>query len=267
MREFNLSWMDKLQQDNEIVAGKWWQSAETDINELSMEEDFAKTIGVKLGDRMTFHIAGEDFTATITSLRKVDWDTFHVNFFAVLRPGLLDNYPATYVTSFYLPSSQVGVMQHLVRTFPNILVIDVASMIERVQTMIAQVARAVEFVFMFTLLAGFIVLYAAIAATQDERRYEAAIFRTLGARKRQLARAWLVEFAILGGLAGIFAAAGSGVLGYVISERALHLTYTPNPWLWLIGILIGVISVTAAGLIGTRSTLSQPPLLTLRKTG
>ncbi|SCZ86668.1 ABC transporter permease [Nitrosomonas mobilis] len=267
MREFNLSWMDKLQQDNEIVAGEWWRSTEADFNELSMEEDFAKTIGVKLGDRMTFHIAGEDFTATITSLRKIDWDTFHVNFFAVLRPGSLDNYPATYVTSFYLPPSQVGVMQHLVRAFPNILIIDVASMIERVQTMIAQVARAVEFVFMFTLLAGFIVLYAAIAATQDERRYEAAIFRTLGARKRQLARAWLVEFAILGGLAGIFAAAGSGVLGYVISERTLHLSYTPNPWLWLIGILIGVISVTAAGLIGTRSTLSQPPLLTLRKAG
>jgi len=265
--EFNLSWMDKLQQDNEIVAGEWWRSTEADINELSMEEDFAKTIGVKLGDRMTFHIAGEDFTATITSLRKIDWDTFHVNFFAVLRPGSLDNYPTTYVTSFYLPPSQVGVMQHLVRTFPNILIIDVASMIERVQTMIAQVARAVEFVFMFTLLAGFIVLYAAIAATQDERRYEAAIFRTLGARKRQLARAWLVEFAILGGLAGIFAAAGSGVLGYVISERTLHLSYTPDPWLWLIGILIGVISVTAAGLIGTRSTLSQPPLLTLRKAG
>jgi len=267
MREFNLSWMDALQQDNEIVAGQWWQSEEANINELSMEADFAKTIGVKLGDQMTFHIAGEDFTATITSLRKIDWDTFHVNFFAVLRPGSLDNYPATYVTSFYLPSSQIGVMPYLVRTFPNILIIDVASMIERVQTMIAQVARAVEFVFMFTLLAGFIVLYAAIAATQDERRYEAAIFRTLGARKRQLARAWFVEFAILGGLAGIFAAAGSGVLGYIISERTLHLSYTPNPWLWLTGILIGVISVTAAGLIGTRSTLSQPPLLTLRKAG
>lgn len=267
LREFNLSWMDRLQQDNEIVAGKWWQSEATDINELSMEEEFAKTIGVKLGDQMTFHIAGEDFTATITSLRKVDWDTFQVNFFVVLRPGSLDNYPATYVTSFYLPPSRFGVMPHLVRNFPNILVIDVASMIERVQNMIAQVARAVEFVFMFTLLGGFIVLYAAIAATQDERRYEAAIFRTLGARKRQLARAWLAEFAILGGLAGIFAAAGSGVLGYVISERALHLTYSPNPLLWLTGILIGMISVIAAGLIGTRQTLSQPPLMTLRKVG
>ncbi len=267
MREFNLSWMDRLQPDNEIVAGEWWQSGEATANELSMEAHFAETIGVTLGDRMTFNIAGEDLTATITSLRKIDWDTFHVNFFAVLRPGTLDHYPVTYVTSFYLPSAKIGVMQSLVRAFPNMLIIDVAGMVERVQTMIGQVARAVEFVFLFTLLAGFIVLYAAIAATQDERRYEAAIFRTLGAKKRQLARAWFVEFAILGGLAGVFAAAGSGMLGSVISEYALHLPYTPNPWLWLTGILIGVISVTVAGLIGTRSTLSQPPLLTLRKAG
>lgn len=158
-------------------------------------------------------------------------------------------------------------MRELVRAFPNFLVIDVAAVIKQVQHMIEQVSSAIEFVFLFTLLAGFAVLYAAIAATQDERIYEAAIFRTLGAKQKQLMRAWAAEFAVLGGLVGLFAAAGASVLGSVIGHYALHLTYTFNPWIWLTGILVGVIGVTAAGLIGTRSSLSSPPLLTLRKIG
>ena len=266
-REFNLSWVDTLQQDNEIVAGHWWSTAEPAVNELSMEEEFAKTIGVKLGDRITFYTGGGEFSATITSLRKVDWDTFQVNFFAVVRPGVLDNYPVSYVTSFYLPSGQADVMQDLVRTFPNILIIDVASVIERVQDMVGQVSHAIEFVFIFTLLAGFAVMYAGVAATQDERMYEAAIFRTLGARKNQLVRAWAVEFAILGALAGCFAAAGASVLGYLIGKYVLHITYIPNIWVGVIGVLVGVVGVTLAGLLGTRATLSQPPLMTLRKIG
>jgi putative ABC transport system permease protein len=156
-------------------------------------------------------------------------------------------------------------MHELVRTFPNFIVIDVTAVIKQVQHMIEQVSNAIEFVFLFTLLAGFAVLYAAIAATQDERIYEAAIFRTLGAKQKQLTYAWAAEFALLGGLVGLFAAAGASVLGAVIGSYALHLTYTFNPWIWTTGILTGVIGVTVAGLIGTRSSLSKPPLLTLRK--
>ena len=145
--------------------------------------------------------------------------------------------------------------------------IDVAAIINQVQKVIEQVSKAVEFVFLFTLLAGFAVLYAAIASSQDERIYEAAIFRTLGAKRAQLMRAWAAEFAILGGLAGVFAAAGASALGYVIAEYALNLTYTFNPWIWLTGLLVGTIGVTLAGLMGTRSALSSPPLMTLRKIG
>ncbi|WP_240141434.1 FtsX-like permease family protein [Nitrosomonas sp. HPC101] len=265
-REFNLSWMDTLQPDNEIVAGHWWrETVISSEHELSMEEGFAETLGLKLGDRLSFYTGGGGFSATITSLRKVDWDTFHVNFFAVVRPGLLDNYPASYITSFYLPPDKIYIMQELTRAFPNFLIIDVASVIERVQSMVGQVTHAIEFVFLFTLLAGFAVMYAAIASTQDERIYEAAIFRTFGARKRQLARAWAVEFAVLGALAGFFAAAGAAVLSSLIGKYALHITYSPGPWIGVTGILISVIGVTAFGLMGTRTTLSQPPLQVLRK--
>lgn len=265
-REFNLSWTDTLQSDNEIVAGHWWrEEIISSEHELSMEVGFAETLGLKIGDRLTFYTGGGDFSATITSLRKVDWDTFHVNFFAVVRPGLLDNYPVSYVTSFYLPPDKTHVMQELIHIFPNFLVIDVASVIERVQSMIGQVTHAIEFVFLFTLLAGFAVMYAAIASTQDERIYEAAIFRTLGARKQQLARAWAVEFAVLGALAGFFAATGASVLGYLIGKHALHITYSPSLWIGVASVLVSVIGVTVIGLIGTRTTLSQPPLQVLRK--
>ena len=263
-REFNLSWAQEMPSDNQIIKGHWWKSGDSGKAVMSMEEGIAKTVGVGLGDKLTYDVAGSTFSATITSLRKVDWDTFRVNFFVVTPPGVLEKYPATYITSFHLPPKQMEVTNQLIKAFPNLLVIDVATIINQVHKVIEQVSKAVEFVFLFTLLAGLAVLYAAIASTQDERIHEAAIFRTLGAKRGQLARAWAAEFAILGGLAGLFAAAGASALGYAIGEYALNLTYTFNPSIWLTGVLSGMIGVTAAGLMGTRSALSTPPLITLR---
>ncbi|SFU43074.1 putative ABC transport system permease protein [Nitrosospira multiformis] len=264
-REFNLSWASEMQSDNQIVKGRWWKPEDRGKEEISIEEDIAKTIGIHVGDTLTYDIAGSVFSAEVTSLRKVNWDSFRVNFFVVTPPGVLEQYAASYVTSFYLPSLHVELTNQLVKEFPNLLVLDVAAILTQVQRMIEQVTKAVEFVFLFTLLAGLAVLYAAIVSTQDERIQEAAIFRTLGARRRQLARAWAAEFAILGGLAGFFAAAGASALGYVVAEYALNLTYTFNSWIWLIGIGAGATGVTLAGLLGTRAALSTPPLMTLRR--
>ncbi|UJP05200.1 MAG: FtsX-like permease family protein [Nitrosomonas sp.] len=265
-REFNLTWAGTLSSDNQIVEGIWWNEAGAGA-ELSIEEGIARAIRVKLGDELTFDIAGTQFSAKITSIRKVDWDTFKVNFFVVVPPGLLENYPRSYVTSFFVPPDRMHAVHELVKTFPNILVVDVALVINQVQQMIQQVSQAIEFVFIFTVLAGFAVLYAAIVATQDERIHEAAIFRALGAKREQLSRAWAAEFAILGGLAGLFAATGASALGYIVGSHLLHVEYTFNPWIWPIGVSIGVIGVLTAGLLGTRSALSSPPLLTLRKIG
>ena len=264
-REFNLSWTKEVPSDNQIIQGQWWKPGEKGIAELSVEQDIAKTIGIGLGDRLAYDIAGSTFSGTVTSLRKVDWDTFRVNFFVLTPPEVLEKYPASYITSFHLSQQHAELTNKLIKAFPNLLLIDVAEIISQVQKMIEQVTKAVEFVFLFTLLAGLAVLYAAIVSTQDERIREAAIFRTLGARRGQLARAWAAEFAILGGLAGLFAAAGATAMGYVIGEYALNLTYTFNPWIWLTGFLTGSVGVTLAGLVGTRSALSTPPLMTLRK--
>ena len=143
--------------------------------------------------------------------------------------------------------------------------IDVGEILHQVQSIIEQVARAVEFVFLFTLLAGVLVLEAAIAVTQDERRYDAAILRTLGASQRQLAAAQVTEFLAIGGLAGVLAAAGATIIGYVLAGRAFQIPFHSNPWVWVIGIVGGAVGVAIAGWFGTRSTLRQPPLAVLRQ--
>ncbi|MFZ9530212.1 MAG: ABC transporter permease, partial [Burkholderiales bacterium] len=234
-REFNLSWAMQMQKDNRLIAGNWWGNKPR-TDQFSMEDGIAKSIGVGIGDKLTFDAAGNTLTAEITSLRKVDWDSFNVNFFVVSPPGLLEKYPASYVTSFYLPPGNVELLNALVKQFPNFLLIDVAQVLGQVQTMITQVSRAVQFVFLFTLLAGLVVLYAAIASTQDERLYQATIMRTMGASRSQLARANLAEFAVIGALAGLIAAAGANALGYTLAQRVINVGYEFSFALWGIGV-------------------------------
>jgi putative ABC transport system permease protein len=216
---------------------------------------------------LTYDVAGTTVSAAVTSLRKVDWDSFNVNFFVVAPPGLLDDHPASYVTSFYLPPGNAELLNALVQAFPNFLLIDVAQVMTQVKKMMDQVARAVQFVFLFTLLAGLVVLYAAIASTQDERLYQATIMRTLGASRGQLARANLAEFAVIGALAGLIAAAGANALGYVLALRVLNLDYTFNTAVWASGIVLGVLGISAAGYLGTRRVLDVAPLRVLRAIG
>ena len=153
----------------------------------------------------------------------------------------------------------------LVREYPNVLVIDVGEILRQVQSIMDQVARAVEFVFLFTLAGGVLVLEAAIAATQDERRYDAAVLRTLGASERQLTAAQVAEFLALGALAGLVAAAGATAIGYALADRVFQIPFGWNPALWLIGIVGAAACIAVAGWLGTRSTLRQPPLAALRE--
>ena len=263
-REFNLSWATKMQKDNRLVAGTWWSADTKQREQFSMEDGIAKTLGVKIGDRLTFDAAGSSFSAEVTSLRKVDWDSFNVNFFVVSPPGLIERYPASFVSSFHLPPGNIELLNALVKTFPNLLLIDVAQVLTQVQTMITQVSRAVQFVFLFTLMAGLVVLYAAIASTQDERLYQATIMRTLGASRGQLARANLAEFAMIGVLAGLIAAAGANALGYVLASRIINVDYAFSLALWGIGIGCSLAGVIVAGHLGTRWVLRVAPLRVLR---
>jgi putative ABC transport system permease protein len=264
-REFNLSSSAKMQADNRLSAGRWWNEAHP-APQFSVEDGIAETLGMRLGDTLTFMVAGMPVQARITSLRKVDWDTFNVNFFVLAAPGMLESHSATYVTSFYLPPGNATMLAEFVRSFPNVLLIDVAQVMGQVQRMIDQVARAVQFIFLFTLLAGLAVLYAAIASTHDERVYHATVMRTLGASRAQLRRAIVAEFAVLGLLAGVLAAAGATALGYFVATRLLHLPYAFGGSVWIAGAAAGALGTAIAGYLGTRSVINAPPLRALRDT-
>jgi putative ABC transport system permease protein len=257
-REFNLSYMEQMPAWNEVTGGHWWN--EEGVGELSVEEGIAKTLNIKLGDSLTYDVAGSRFTAKVTSLRKVQWDSMKVNFFVITTPELLKEFPTSYLSSFYLPSDKARVGDELSRTFPNILLIDTGAIIAQVRGIMNQIAQTVSAVFLFTLLSGLAVLYAALLATQDERSQEAAIMRTLGANGHYLRRLHLAEFAILGGLSGLFAAAGAALLGWVLARFVLEIPYQANLSVWAIGLLGGVAVVTLAGWLATRRIVNLPPL-------
>ena len=262
-REFNLTYGDTLRPDNKVVAGRFWPAGHNEP-EFSVEEGIATTLNIKLGDAITFDVAGTKFTAKVTSLRKVDWDSFKPNFFVIASPPLLKSYPASWITSFHLPAGREDVVASTVRKFPNVSIIDLSAIMAQFQRITDQVSRAVEFVFMFAIAAGLVVLFAAITATQDERVFEGAILRTLGASRRQLTILQLAEFLAIGLLAGTVAAGGAVALALVLSERVLGVPYEVHWMLPTVGLLVGGLGVALAGLIGTQKAVSAPPLQTIR---
>lgn len=262
-REFNLSWGDSLRPDNKVVAGKFWEKDSKDP-EFSVEEGIATALGIKLNDNLTFDVAGSRFSARVTSLRKVNWDSFKPNFFVIGSPPLLKDYPSSWITSFHLPQGREDVVTGLVQRFPNVSVIDLSALMAQFQRITDQVSRAVEFVFLFAIAAGLVVLFAAISSTQDERIFEGAILRTLGASRRQLMTMQLAEFLAIGLLAGTIAAVGAVSLAAVLADRVLGVPYIFSPWLPMIGLLVGGVGVAIAGLIGTRRAVDSPPLQTIR---
>jgi len=263
-REFNLSWADKMPEWNELVQGQWWNNR-GDQAQLSVEEGIAERLGIRLGDELTYDVAGSRFTARVSNLRKVQWDSMKVNFFVITTPELLRDFPVSYLTSFYLPPDKVRAGDQLVREFPNLLLIDTGAMIEQVRGIMDQIAQAVGVIFLFTLLSGLAVLYAALLATQDERINEAAILRTLGADSHYLRRLHLSEFAALGLLSGLLASAGAVLLGWILARFVLEIPYQASAIIWPIGCLGGMLVVMLAGWLGTRRLTMLPPLVILRE--
>ncbi|CAG0995014.1 hypothetical protein BURK1_02480 [Burkholderiales bacterium] len=268
-REFNLSFADELPSTNRVTSGTFWNKGAAADAGLSMEDGIAASLSLKLGDDLTFDIAGTPVSARITSLRKVDWDSFRPNFFTLFPPSALDGMPTSYIGAVRLPEGPASGawVSALLEQYPNVLAIDVGDVIRQVQSIMDQVSRAVEFVFLFTLLGGLLVLQAAIAATQDERRFDAAILRTIGASSRQLSAAQIAEFLVLGALAGVLAAAFATATGWVLADRVFRIPYSATGWVWLWGVAGGALVVTLAGWIGTRDTARQPPLAVIRQLG
>jgi putative ABC transport system permease protein len=263
-RESNLTWTAALSSSNKVVAGEWWGERTPDEAEVSVEEEFATALGIALGDSLRFDVAGETLEARVTSLRSVDWESFQPNFFMVLSPGVIERYPATFITSLFLPQAQAGVLLDLVRRFPSVTPIDMNAIFAQVRGVMDRAVLAVQCVFAFALAAGLTVLVAAVQTTRDERRRESALLRVFGARRAMVLRALALEFGVLGLLAGILATIAAVSAAHAIAQGVFELPFAPRPLLWLLGPLGGALLVGVAGIAATRSVLDHPPVRTLR---
>jgi putative ABC transport system permease protein len=261
--ETNLTWSQQLPAANELVAGEWWTEA-AETPELSLEEELRQEIGLELGDEITYAIGGDSLTVRLTSTRFVHWDSFRPNFFMVLSPGAIEQFAHTYITSLYVAPEQRGVTVDLVRQFPSISVLDIGAVLDQVRRSMDRAALAVQYVFLFTLAAGIMVLLAAIQATRDERLFESAVLRTLGARRGVVLQGVAAEFTALGLLAGTLAAAGAAVIGYVLATRLFELEFVPGITLWVGGLVAGALVVGVSGTLAVRSVINHSPVATLR---
>lgn len=266
-REFNLSYRQDLPEGNTVTAGRWFSATDSGRGMASVEDGLAVTLGLKVGDQLEFVIGGEKVEMQVLGLRKLNWDSMRVNFFVLTPPAVLEPYQASWITSFYLAPAKADFVNQLIREFPNLTVVDVAAIVRQLQAIMDQVAQAVQFVFLFTLLAGIIVLYAALASAAEERRYELAVMRALGARREQLRRALLAEFAAVGGLAGLIAALSSIGVAQFLARKVFHFAVAIDFALPVYAVLGGAAVVTAAGWFAASRMLAVPPLEALRAGG
>jgi len=263
-RGANLTYAEQMSASNQLVAGVWWPAGYEGEPQVSVETEAARDMGVDIGNVLTFDIAGVQLTATVTSLREVEWDSFQPNFFMVFSPNSLRDYPKTFIASLKVPDDQRGALLKLVRTHPSVSVIDIEAVLDQVRQIIDKAALAVQSVFVFTLAAGLVVLFAAVQSTLDERRYESALLRTFGARRRTIFAGLAAEFIALGLAAGIFAALGASVVGGLAATQLFNLDYQLDPTLWLLGTLTGVVVVGLSGVLAAHGVVNTPPVRTLR---
>jgi putative ABC transport system permease protein len=263
-REQNLTWSAGLMEDNQLIAGAWWTRADTGKHLVSISSEYQEALQLKLGDKLSFDIAGEPLTVQVASIRKIRWDSFRPNFFLVFPPGLLDGAAGTYMTSVFLTPVQRPALADLVRQFPTISVFDVDAILKQIRDIMDRASLAVQYVFLFTLAAGVVVLLAAVQSTRDERRYESAMLRTLGASRGTVLQGVAAEFSALGFLSGTLAAFGATGVGWVLARRLFSLQYTFDPWVWVVGLVCGTVLVGLSGTLATRRVIDTPPIVTLR---
>jgi putative ABC transport system permease protein len=263
--ETRMSWSDTVPPSNRVIAGKWFEPHPSEP-EISVDEMWTEMFHLKLGDTLTLRVGDRDIVARIASVRGVRWDSFRVNFFLLLDPASAQGISYSDIASFHLPPNSTTALATLSRDYPNLSLIDLNALLDRIRDIIARVGTAVTAVLGFSLAAGILVLFAALAATADERRFESALLRTLGAHRGQLVQAVLAEFAVVGLLAGLIAALGAGGAGMWMARGVFRIgSYVPPLSSLAAAVIAGAVLVAMAGLAGTRRITRTSPLLVLRR--
>jgi putative ABC transport system permease protein len=261
----NLTFAVDLPDDNKVVSGTWWPNSYDGPAQVSIERSMADSAGLTVGDRLVFSIQGREFPAEVTSIRAVAWDNMQPNFYIIFSPGALDDFPSTYMTSFYLEKDQKLFLNTLLGQHPTMTVIEIDAVIEQIQTIISQVTLAIELVLVLILISGALVLLASIQASMDERFRQHAIIRTLGAGQRLVLGSLAIEFCVLGCFAGLLATLGAEITVFALETRIFELDYEMNPELWLIGPLTGTVLIGVVGIAATLKVVKTPPSTVLRQ--
>lgn len=262
-RDLSLTWSAELPAENVISDGRWWRHDEA--LQVSVEERLAADLELRLGDRLTFNIAGMERDAHIASFRKVRWDTMMPNFFMIFSPGSLDDQPHTYLTSFHVPPERKDVLLRLAKNFPAVSLLEVDRLLSQLQTILQQISGAVGYMLLFALVAGFTVLFAAVRASLDSRLYNNAVLRALGAPSSLLRRSLWIEFCGLGFLAGLLAAALAEGITWALFRQVFSLSAHWHPDYWLITPPCAALIIGLAGYLHTRPKLQRTPMSVLRE--
>ena len=245
-----------------MQAGEWW--TDTLPGQVSVEQKLAESLTIKVGDSLTFTVGSQQLHATVANIRSLHWDTMRPNFYMVFSPATLDAFPSTFITSFYLAESQKELLNALVKKFPSTTILEVDLILQQFKTLLTQLTQAINFLLYFALMAGFIVLLAAVYSTLDQRIYEGALMRTLGASRRLLRTAHFIEFSVLGLMSGVLAVMISEFMLLALYTQVLHISYHPNFYLWLLVPVTNAVLISIVGCWGVRQVLNKPPLQVLR---
>jgi putative ABC transport system permease protein len=258
-REQNISIASQLPADNRVVAGQFWRNTPT-TPEVSVASEFAQSLGLKVGDQLTFDLAGTPLEATLTSIRQVRWDGFKPNFFLLLSPHAADESIGSYMTSVYLADSARNQLEPFIRQFPSVTVFDVQAILSQIRELVERAVTAVEWTFIFTVLAGLLVLLTMIQATLDERHYESAVLRTLGVTPPQLWRASVLEFAFIGLLSAALALGLAVGLSAYVSSKIFDFAWRFRPLSYVALGSIATLIILSIGVVATLNVTRQAPL-------
>jgi len=259
-----ITWSVDLPPDNEVVTGQWW-GPEPPPGLVSVEDDYARRLGIEPGDELRFESGGQAFTATVHNLRSVQWDNMQPNFFFIFTPGTLDPAGATYLSTVQLEGAEKELLNPLLREFSSVVVLEVDALLEQIRSIIDQVSSAVELIAVLVLLAGALVLLACVNATLDERFRENAVLRALGARQRLIMSSLVIEFAFIGLVAGVIATLGTEGVLYYLQTEVFGQPFRPHYWAWFAGPISGTVLIGALGAAATRRVVSTSPLIVLRE--
>ena len=263
-REANITWYDQLPENNSIVAGEWWGKEGESMQAVSVDEGVAESLSIGVGDQLTFNAGGMDLEVTVTSLRRIKWETFQPNFIFVLSPMVASELPQSFITSINIPEENDQLVDEFLSRYPTVTSIDLNSALNQIKTILNKASLAVQYMFLLALLAGALTLLATIFASADQRRYESALLHTIGAKRSKIFQSIATEFFAIGIGAGLTAAIGAVFISGFLSTQIFELNYSPNILVLTGGLIFGAICIGCVGMLAVREAVYAPPLLTLR---